>query len=210
MLTLNEKGRHIEEYKQFGDRKGIMYACASYGVHFPGSFEVKYESYTLLQLKETFGVKLEEHTKQYREEKINLADLYPFKLKNLYQLKRNGSLYHLHSELVEYDPSNPEKGKIMLCSMCSSYIEVCEEHSYCDNDDSNTEENDCLPLLSIARELDYGSSHHLHNLASLNLMERTILSAVHQYRTVVKINILSRGSHHVIKGHVISFDCNAP
>eukprot|EP00957_Ditylum_brightwellii_P033172 2513650-Ditylum_brightwellii.AAC.1 len=41
-------------------------------------------------------------------------------------------------------------------------------------------------------------------------MERAILSVVHQYRTVIKFNFSPIGSHHVIKGHVISFDHNAP
>eukprot|EP00957_Ditylum_brightwellii_P174688 13301575-Ditylum_brightwellii.AAC.1 len=41
-------------------------------------------------------------------------------------------------------------------------------------------------------------------------MERAILSVVHQYRTLIKINFSSRGSRHVIKGHIISFDHNAP
>eukprot|EP00957_Ditylum_brightwellii_P066703 5061583-Ditylum_brightwellii.AAC.1 len=125
-------------------------------------------------------------------------------------MKKRWIIFHLHPKLVEEDPSNLEKDKIRICSMRSSYIEDCEEYSYCGSNDSSTEDNDCLPPLSIVRGVDYGSSCYLQNLAPLNVMERDILPVVHQYRTMIKINFSSRGYSHASKVHVISFVHNAP
>eukprot|EP00957_Ditylum_brightwellii_P209312 15361180-Ditylum_brightwellii.AAC.1 len=94
--------------------------------------------------------------------------------------------------------------------MCSSNIEDGEGYADCSGDDSSAEDRKCPPPLSIAGGVDYGSSNHLKNLALLNVMERAILSVVCQYKTVIKINFSSRGSRNLIKGHVISFDHNAP
>eukprot|EP00957_Ditylum_brightwellii_P168201 12804636-Ditylum_brightwellii.AAC.1 len=65
-LTLDEKEKLIDKYKQSRDRKGDIYACASCGVCLPVSFEIEYKLYSLLQLKETFAIKLEEDIRQHR------------------------------------------------------------------------------------------------------------------------------------------------
>ena len=159
-VTPDTKDRCLSRYNKLMHHGQPLYACGACGSR---ALTTKADhEYLLLPLSRLHSLQL---TPEQQERHLAVTELYRPALSVHTAL--DGTLYHLHPELVEKNSDGDEV--VRLCRYCTVHCPKGE-----------------VPPLSLAAGMDYGSSARL-GLPQLTVAEKLVISKARPYAVIVKL-----------------------
>ena len=183
-VTPDTKDRCLSRYNKLMHHGQPLYACGACGSR---ALTTKADhEYLLLPLSRLHSLQL---TPEQQERHLAVTELYRPALSVHTAL--DGTLYHLHPELVEKNSDGDEV--VRLCRYCTVHCPKGE-----------------VPPLSLAAGMDYASSARL-GLPQLTVAEKLVISKARPYAVIVKLKPAAGDASQLgLTGHVISCANDGP